>query len=928
MKSPGHLFRALAAVSVLALMVLTYVDLIYLPEKKALDDHHVAIQELGNELRSLQTDRKEQDALKQRVNDLEAALSKVSPGKVALPKAGSKAPHRPPSVRGKHVGSSAQSQAKIRWREDEKCGPSNPLPDGGAAQCNPDGSFPCCSASGWCGASGEHCTCQGCVDYRSMKLQETAKAELSQYSEETNKTIALVIPFRDRGVHLERFRERMQAHVESWRSRGVGHTWVVFVVEQFDNALFNRGWLFNVGFQLSREHAKKTGTLFDCVVMQDIDLLPEDAVDYGWCIWPMQLSGEIECWSWSVPYPDNVGGVTSMSPSHWNAINGFSNEYEGWGGEDDDLYFRLKQNHLLKGTCHTWCNDAKKKLIPTVYRPSLGRGRFNCLHDGDHTPRQRAPNDAPMWSRLNAMKANSQRWRSDGISSVWYHSAGQPVWSRTCSGGCVADEDPIQRKRVFNEMWVRVSMRPISSPNRVVVKLQLPECSEASRPLTVIPAGIGELRKMLLETFGACRNSTSWVDRTNFLLVDVTKGQALLVGEDVEPVIPDSSLPSLPDSGQAVQPAPASGSKHLVQGQRLSRWIRKLPESHRAWLIVQSTPVPSLFRGFVDSGRHVPQTAPACISVVNFDSKKKYRITAGTRWCGDGGWSHSDFFLVLRSKTSVPEDRLVPICIAYNPKFYTYRFEQSEAGCVGLHEPSGTVWKHAQTVHTAQDAAGVKLCVGIMMAGEKTRWTVQKSVRCDSGGFTHSFSFRAMTDSFASPLASACILEAEANDGSKVVRRLAPPGQCQIPPPVESGLQPWKVADEVVLLHRRHAPDDVRICVAEGLPEKSATDGNELGLLWRAFHGEACTKAKFATTELGWKVHWQVQQEPELYVPHRATGKSFCLSSVVTEEPPGFYYTWVKGKCVATGGSTKELSFHAISVTDALSYVHLIDDVI
>lgn len=28
-----------------------------------------------------------------------------------------------------------------------------------------------------------------------------------------------------------------------------------------------------------------------------------------------------------------VGGVVSLSPTHWRGINGFSNEYDGWGGE-------------------------------------------------------------------------------------------------------------------------------------------------------------------------------------------------------------------------------------------------------------------------------------------------------------------------------------------------------------------------------------------------------------------------------------------------------------------------------------------------------------------------------------------------------------------------------------------------------------------
>jgi len=30
--------------------------------------------------------------------------------------------------------------------------------------CDPDGNQPCCSVSGWCGNSPEHCRCKGCID--------------------------------------------------------------------------------------------------------------------------------------------------------------------------------------------------------------------------------------------------------------------------------------------------------------------------------------------------------------------------------------------------------------------------------------------------------------------------------------------------------------------------------------------------------------------------------------------------------------------------------------------------------------------------------------------------------------------------------------------------------------------------------------------
>ena len=42
-----------------------------------------------------------------------------------------------------------------------------------------------------------------------------------------------------------------------------------------------------------------------------------------------------------VPYADFFGGVTAFPPAVFEEVNGFSNEYFGWGGEDDDLRRRM-----------------------------------------------------------------------------------------------------------------------------------------------------------------------------------------------------------------------------------------------------------------------------------------------------------------------------------------------------------------------------------------------------------------------------------------------------------------------------------------------------------------------------------------------------------------------------------------------------------
>ena len=41
-----------------------------------------------------------------------------------------------------------------------------------------------------------------------------------------------------------------------------------------------------------------------------------------------------------MPYKYFIGGITNMASNVYRQINGFSNQYEGWGLEDDDFYRR------------------------------------------------------------------------------------------------------------------------------------------------------------------------------------------------------------------------------------------------------------------------------------------------------------------------------------------------------------------------------------------------------------------------------------------------------------------------------------------------------------------------------------------------------------------------------------------------------------
>ncbi|CAH4030157.1 unnamed protein product [Pieris brassicae] len=102
--------------------------------------------------------------------------------------------------------------------------------------------------------------------------------------------------------------------------------------------IFNRGRLFNAGFK----EVMKLGK-WQCVIFHDVDLLPlDDRILYTCPIWPRNMCGTI-VEEKDPTFRTLYGGVSAMDVKHFSKVNGYSNSYWGWGGEDDDIYKRLHE---------------------------------------------------------------------------------------------------------------------------------------------------------------------------------------------------------------------------------------------------------------------------------------------------------------------------------------------------------------------------------------------------------------------------------------------------------------------------------------------------------------------------------------------------------------------------------------------------------
>ncbi|GBP36326.1 Beta-1,4-N-acetylgalactosaminyltransferase bre-4 [Eumeta japonica] len=116
---------------------------------------------------------------------------------------------------------------------------------------------------------------------------------------------------------------------------------LIYVIEQQDESPWNKGALYNIGARVALADG------FPCLVLHDVDLFPLDIANLYACAYqPRHMSASIDKFRYVLPYSNLVGGVCALQSEHYKRINGFSNRYIGWGGEDDDLTLRIQRHGL------------------------------------------------------------------------------------------------------------------------------------------------------------------------------------------------------------------------------------------------------------------------------------------------------------------------------------------------------------------------------------------------------------------------------------------------------------------------------------------------------------------------------------------------------------------------------------------------------
>ena len=147
------------------------------------------------------------------------------------------------------------------------------------------------------------------------------------------KKLAILVPYRDRKEHFEIFLKETLPFIKNQVSNAK-----LFLLEQEEGMPFNKGMIFNSAVKSLSEE-------FDYFCLHDIDMVPTE-VDYSFAENATHLATITTQFGNKLPYYEYFGGVVLIPSKMYVEVNGFSNGYWGWGGEDDDFLYRIKHKGL------------------------------------------------------------------------------------------------------------------------------------------------------------------------------------------------------------------------------------------------------------------------------------------------------------------------------------------------------------------------------------------------------------------------------------------------------------------------------------------------------------------------------------------------------------------------------------------------------
>ncbi|CAH1795736.1 unnamed protein product [Owenia fusiformis] len=150
--------------------------------------------------------------------------------------------------------------------------------------------------------------------------------------------LILIVPATRREEHLRVFLWHIHAFLQQQLIQ-----YVIYVVTQVEPTnIFNKAMTMNAAFIEATKMYP-----YSCVIFHDVDLIPESNNWPYTCETPVaHLAAYVDRLHYSLPYKNAFGGVVAFQKDEFKKVNGYSNSFWGWGGEDDDLGGRVRKHSL------------------------------------------------------------------------------------------------------------------------------------------------------------------------------------------------------------------------------------------------------------------------------------------------------------------------------------------------------------------------------------------------------------------------------------------------------------------------------------------------------------------------------------------------------------------------------------------------------
>ncbi|XP_013389194.1 beta-1,4-galactosyltransferase 4 [Lingula anatina] len=176
--------------------------------------------------------------------------------------------------------------------------------------------------------------------------------------------VAVIIPYRDRQEHLDILLQNLHPFLQSQNIH-----YEIFVIEQAPSTIFNLGLIRNVGFL----EASATYN-FTCYIFHDVDKIPLNNLLLYRCPTDkaVHFASAEDRFKYSVPYYRYIGGVLGFPAEAFRKTNGYPNGYLGWGGEDDDFYFRMQSQNVSFTRADSKLGRYRVFHHPILANPSSG----------------------------------------------------------------------------------------------------------------------------------------------------------------------------------------------------------------------------------------------------------------------------------------------------------------------------------------------------------------------------------------------------------------------------------------------------------------------------------------------------------------------------------------------------------------------------